>query len=92
MRFLYTTAATQATSMFLVDRFMSNFVLLLAITLVAPTTTIGAQNPEPRIIGGQDAVKGQYPYLVALDSPSGVHTCMGSLVAPDMVLTAAHCK
>ena len=42
--------------------------------------------PQPRIVGGDDASPGQFPYFVALDIG-----CGGTLIAPDVVLTAAHC-
>lgn len=45
---------------------------------------------EPRIVGGQQAQEGRYPYAVSL-TLSSRHFCGGSLIAPDMVLTAAHC-
>ena len=47
---------------------------------------------KPRIIGGSPATPGDYPYLVDLDDVEGGHWCMGELVAPDLVLTAAHCQ
>eukprot|EP00980_Cylindrotheca_fusiformis_P016533 scaffold4954_cov106-Cylindrotheca_fusiformis.AAC.3 len=46
---------------------------------------------KPRIIGGDDAQVGRYPYMVSLLSRSGFHDCGGSLIAKDVVLTAAHC-
>lgn len=45
---------------------------------------------EARIIGGYDAQKGRYPYMVSLMSDFS-HQCGGFLVAKDVVLTAAHC-
>jgi Trypsin len=39
------------------------------------------------IIHGTNAVRGRYPYFVALDHYGG-----GALIAPDIVLTAGHCK
>lgn len=51
---------------------------------------------EAQIIGGGDVTDGQYPWLVGLGSP-GEGTpyerqfCGGSVIAEDVVLTAAHC-
>ena len=45
-----------------------------------------------RIIGGNDAPYGRYPYMVSLLNEAGEHTCGGSLVAADVVITAAHCR
>lgn len=48
---------------------------------------------SPRIIGGDDAVVGRFPYTVSLQSVSNLrHFCGASLIAPDMVLSAAHCS
>ena len=44
-----------------------------------------------RIIGGKEAVAGKYSYVVSLADDIG-HFCGGSLIAPDVVLTAAHCQ
>ncbi len=45
------------------------------------------------IIGGTHATVGQYPTVVALvvQTGGGVALCTGTLVAPNLVLTAAHC-
>ncbi len=40
------------------------------------------------IIGGTNTVLGEYPTLVSIES---VGLCTGTLIAPDIVLTAAHC-
>lgn len=49
----------------------------------------------PHVIGGVDAEAGDWPFIVALvktneDSYSG-QFCGGTLVRPDVVMTAAHC-
>ena len=48
-------------------------------------------NHIPRIIGGENAAKYRYPYMVSLTTERGSHICGGSLITPDVVLTAAHC-
>ncbi len=49
------------------------------------------QEQRPRIIGGSDAQEGRYPYFVSLLNQYGMHSCGGTLVAPDVVISAAHC-
>jgi trypsin len=47
---------------------------------------------KERIIGGFQTPMERYPYTVSLQS-TGIdgHFCGGSLIAPDVVLSAAHC-
>ncbi|KAG7353653.1 peptidase S8 family protein [Nitzschia inconspicua] len=49
-------------------------------------------NPRPRIVGGTTAQEGRYPYFVSLLNQHGQRACGGVLVAPDVVMTAAHCS
>jgi len=45
-----------------------------------------------RIIGGEDAQEGAYPWLVSIhNSGNAEPDCGGSLIHPQWVLTAAHC-
>lgn len=46
-----------------------------------------------RIVGGDEAIPGQYPYQVAIFIyvEEGAYFCGGSLVKENVVLTAAHC-
>nr|WP_281387145.1 trypsin-like serine protease [Jiangella mangrovi] len=48
---------------------------------------------EPRIVGGQDADEGEYPFVayLTIETAEGTFACGGSLYAPDTILTAAHC-
>lgn len=44
----------------------------------------------PRIIGGEDSIPGSYPFFASLTIGNS-HSCGGSLIAPDIILCAAHC-
>lgn len=48
--------------------------------------------PQPRIVGGTTTQEGRYPYFVSLLNQNGQRGCGGVLVAPDVVMTAAHCS
>ena len=62
--------------------------LWLALALVHPA----AATPPNHIVGGRIAFDGEWPEVVALvDLTGGNSFCSGSLIAPDVVLTAAHC-
>ncbi|KAF5903223.1 transmembrane protease serine 9-like, partial [Clarias magur] len=50
----------------------------------------GISNLNTRIVGGQDAVPGSWPWQVSLQL-SGRHFCGGSLINNGWVLSAAHC-
>jgi len=48
--------------------------------------------PDTQIIGGTDALDGQYPYQVSLKRTLiGKHICGGVIISQKYVITAAHC-
>ena len=53
----------------------------------------GGLSPRPRIIGGTVTPESRYPYAASLLETSTLSpVCGGTLVAPDVVLTAGHCS
>lgn len=67
--------------------------LFITAILLSFSLKAFAVGPEPRIIGGSDTQKGDWPYMVSIHFPytTGGHGCGGTLIAPTWVLTAAHC-
>ena len=70
-------------------------ILLLLIFCVAITCSaksLRGLNEDNRVINGEEAIDGRYSYAVSIqDSIGGRHFCGGSLIAPNIVLSAAHC-
>ncbi|XP_041821215.1 serine protease 27-like [Chelmon rostratus] len=51
----------------------------------------GMASNNPRIVGGQDAAPGSWPWQVSLSTEFSEAFCGGSLITSEWVLTAAHC-
>ena len=48
--------------------------------------------PSARIIDGGFAPVGRYPYAVSIQGQGRQHVCGGSLIAQNLILSAAHCS
>ena len=63
--------------------------LLSLLFATSPPLSSGAVENRPEIVGGVPVAPGAWPFVVGVQA--GSLLCTGSLVAPDLVLTAAHC-
>lgn len=68
--------------------------LVCCISLVSVLAGCGeaiAASEDKRIVGGEPAPRGQYPFYAAIVKEDGSHLCGAALIAPNWVLTAEHC-
>ncbi len=69
--------------------------LLLCGLVASQPAAILANEFDTRVIGGERAAQGAWPWMAGLidknGSPFRSHFCGGSLISPTWVLTAAHC-
>ncbi|XP_044842702.1 chymotrypsin-like protease CTRL-1 [Mauremys mutica] len=70
----------------------------LCLALLAGASGCGVPAIKPvvnslqRIVNGENAVPGSWPWQVSLQDRNGFHFCGGSLINQDWVVTAAHCE
>ncbi|KAI9589605.1 serine protease SP24D-like [Glossina fuscipes] len=67
---------------------MAKFAFLVIVSVVSLISTEGTS--ATRVVGGETATESQFPYQISLRR-NGLHSCGGSIITKNVVLTAAHC-
>ena len=71
---------------------------IIFVFFLIEVSSLNLTNLSPKIIGGRDAEKNEFPYVVSIRRAElelllgePYHICGGSIISSDTVLTASHC-
>ncbi|KXJ21946.1 chymotrypsinogen A [Exaiptasia diaphana] len=75
---------------------MKKFSLIMSVALLLAASAPAEEHIRPassskRVVNGENADAHEWPWQISLASDTQSHFCGGSIIAPDWVLTAAHC-
>ncbi|XP_020817370.1 chymotrypsin-2-like [Drosophila serrata] len=65
--------------------------LTVGIALLAIAGVVQAAPPMGRVVNGTDSSVEKYPFVISMRGPTGSHSCGGSIISKQFVMTAAHC-
>ncbi|XP_023159957.1 trypsin alpha [Drosophila hydei] len=63
---------------------------IVGISLAGTVSQSGVPMPDGRIVGGRDADITSFPHQISMRF-RGNHRCGGSIIAPNIIVSAAHC-
>lgn len=73
------------------SKYLQNYRKIIPKTGAPSPTQPKVHQPNDRIIGGHELDITEAPWQVSLQNEGVFHFCGGSIIAPQWILTAAHC-
>jgi V8-like Glu-specific endopeptidase len=76
---------------FFITVILPSSLVLFSNTLSSGKRTLSSKAELNKIIGGRDAMEGEFPFVALVTYEPSYQMCTGVLIDPEWVLTAAHC-